>query len=91
MHFVICIFIALVCLVTAVFFTEVFPKWFKVVLTLIGSGTTGYAIAILIRKIAIISKAFTKPQLLPTFGICFVVVLILTIAFQSYLKKKKIA
>ena len=45
MHFVICAFIALICLITAILFTEVFPKWFKAFLTLIGAGTSGYALA----------------------------------------------
>lgn len=70
MHFVICMFIACICLITAVLFTEVFPKWFKAILALLGSATAGYAIAILIRKIAMWTNAFTKPQLLPTAGIC---------------------
>ena len=74
MHFVICAFIALICLITAILFTEVFPKWF---------------IAILIRKIAIWTKAFAKPQLLPTAGICAVVMLVLIIIVVVIIKKKK--
>ena len=89
MHFVICVFIALVCLVTAILFTEVFPKLFKAVLTLIGAASSGYALAILIRKIATWTKAFTKPELLVTAGICSVVVLILIIIVVMIMKKKK--
>lgn len=89
MHFVICMFIAFICLITAILFTEVFPKWFKAVLALIGSFTSGYALAILIRKIAMWSQAFDKPKLLPTAGICAVVVLVLIIIVVFILKKKK--
>ena len=89
MHFVICVFIALICLVTAVLFTEVFPKWFKAILALIGSGTTGYAISILIRKIAMWTKAYDKPELLPVAGIAAAIVLVLVILVSIRLKKKK--
>lgn len=89
MHFVICVFIALVCLVTAVLFTEVFPKWFKAVLAIVGSMTTGYAISILIRKIAMMTKAFAKPDLLPVAGIAGVVVFVIVIIVTMFNKKKK--
>lgn len=89
MHFVICVFIALICLVTAIFFTEVFPKWFKAVLAIIGAGTTGYAISIFIRKIAMWTNAFAKPELLPVAGIASIVVLIIIIVVSMLLKKKK--
>lgn len=89
MHFVICVFIALICLITAILFTEVFPKWFKAVLALIGAGTSGYALSILIRKIAMWTKAFTKPQLLPTAGICAAIVLVCIIVAVVILNKKK--
>lgn len=89
MHFVICAFIALICLVTAILFTEVFPKWFKAILTILGAATSGYALAILIRKIAMMSKAFAKPALWPTTGICAVVMLVLIIIVVVILKKKK--
>lgn len=89
MHFVICVFIALICLITAILFTEVFPKWFKAILTLIGVGTSGYALAILIRKIAMWTNAFTKPQLLPTAGICAGVIFVLTVIVIILLNKKK--
>lgn len=88
MHFVICIFIALICLATAVLFTEVFPKWFKAVLALLGSGATGYAISILIRKIAMWTKAFAKPELLPVTGIAAAIVLVVVIIVTKRLCKK---
>ena len=62
MHFVICVFISLLCLVTTVLFNNVFAKWLKLALTALGSFTTGYAISILIRKIALLTKAFEKPS-----------------------------
>lgn len=89
MHFVICVFIALICLVSAVLFTEVFPKWFKAFLALIGAGTSGYAISIFIRKIAMWTKAFEKPDLLPVAGIAAVVVLVIIIVVSMISKKKK--
>lgn len=89
MHFVICVFVALICLVTAVLFTEVFPKWVKAILALLGAGTSGYAIAIFIRKIAILTKAFAKPQLLPTAGICFAAMLVVICVALSIVKKKQ--
>lgn len=89
MHFVICVFIALICLVTAVLFTEVFPKWFKAFLALIGAGTSGYAISIFIRKMAMWTKAFEKPDLLPVAGIAAVVVLGIIIVVAMVSKKKK--
>lgn len=89
MHFVICVFIALICLVTAILFTEVFPKWLKVFLALLGSLTSGYAISILIRKIAIWTKAYAKPDLLPVAGIATVAVLIVIIIVTMMLNKKK--
>lgn len=89
MHFVICVFIALICLITAILFTEMFPKWFKAILALIGAGTSGYALAILIRKIAMWTSAFTKPQLLPTAGICAAAMLVLIIIVVALLNKKK--
>ena len=89
MHFVICAFIALICLITAILFTEVFPKWFKAVLALIGAATSGYALAILIRKIAIVSKAYAKPELWSTAGICAAVMLVIIIIATFVLKNKK--
>lgn len=89
MHFVICVFIAFVCLITAILFTEVFPKWFKAVIALIGSFTSGYAISILIRKIAMWTKAFDKPDLWPVALISAVVVLVIVILVTMFLKKKK--
>ena len=89
MHFVIFAFIATICLVTAILFTEVFPKWFKVILALIGGASSGYAIAILIRKIAMLSHAFAKPALWPTTGIATVIMLVIILIATIILHKKK--
>ena len=89
MHFVICVFIAVVCLATAILFTEVFPKLFKAILAIIGAASSGYALAILIRKIATWTKAFAQPKLLMTAGICAGVVLVLIIIVVFILNKKK--
>ncbi|WP_028043437.1 hypothetical protein [Candidatus Stoquefichus massiliensis] len=89
MHFVICAFIALICLITAILFTEVFPKWFKAFLALLGAATSGYALAILIRKIAEWTKAYAKPELWTATGICIAVMLVLIIIVAVILKNKK--
>lgn len=89
MHFVISVFVALICLVTAILFKEVFPKWFKAILTLLGGFTSGYALAILIRKIAMMSKAFDKPELWMTTGICTAVIVVLIIIITAIMNKKK--
>lgn len=89
MHFVICAFIALLCLVTTVLFTHVFPKWFKLVLTALGSFTTGYAISILIRKIAMWTNAFDKPDLWPVALIATVVVFVVVMIVKTTILKKK--
>ncbi|MEG0452020.1 MAG: hypothetical protein RR558_03065 [Coprobacillus sp.] len=89
MHFVICGFIALICLVAAILFTEVFPKFFKAILALLGSFTSGYALAILIRKIAMTSKAFTVFPLWPTIGVCSAIMLLLVIIVVFIRRKKK--
>ena len=89
MHFVICAFIALLCLVTTVLFTHVFPKWLKLALTALGSFTSGYAISILIRKIAMMTNAFDKPDLWPVAFIAAVAVFVVVIIVKNTLLKKK--
>ena len=89
MHFVICVFIALLCLVTTVLFTNVFPKWLKLALTVLGSFTSGYAISILIRKIAMLTNAFEKPELMPVALIAAVIVFVVVIIVKSTILKKK--
>lgn len=88
MHFVICVFISLVCLVSTILFRDVFHKFVKIVLGVIGSYTAGYALAILIRKVAEWTGAFAQPKLFMTVWICFAVVLVATI-ITSLVQKKK--
>lgn len=89
MHFVICVFISLLCLVTTVLFTNVFAKWLKLALTALGSFTSGYAISILIRKIALLTKAFDKPDLWPVALIASVAVFVVVIIVKNTVLKEK--
>ena len=89
MHFVISLFIALICLVTAILFKEVFPKWFKAILALLGSFTSGFAIVVLIRKIAILSGAFDQPKLWMNTAIASVAMLVVIIIATILLNKKQ--
>lgn len=89
MHFCICVFIALICLVTAVLFTEVFPKWFKANLAILGSFTAGWATSILIRKIAELTGAYSKPELMPVGLIAAAIILVLVVIVTMVLNKKK--
>lgn len=89
MHFVISVFVSICILALVILFTEVFPIWFKVVLALGGSATTGLSIAYAIRKIAEETKWYSKPDLLPTFGIASVCVLIVVIICTILLKKRR--
>jgi len=89
MHFILGMFIACITLATGILFTEVFPKWVKILMIPIGAISSGYAIAILIRKIAILSKAFTKPELNQTTLIASAVMLVVIIVVKVVLKKKK--
>ena len=51
MYFVINCFISAVCIISLILFTEVFPKWTKLLVGAVQVVTTSYAIAILIKKI----------------------------------------
>lgn len=51
MYFVINCFISAVCIISLILFTEVFPKWTKLLVGAAQVVTTSYAIAILIKKI----------------------------------------
>ena len=45
------LFISAVCIISLILFTEVFPKWTKLLVGAVQVVTTSYAIAILIKKI----------------------------------------
>lgn len=89
MHFILGAFVASLCLVTGILFTNIFPKWAKLLLIPVGALSSGYALSILIRKIAILTEAFTKPALYPTAAIASVVMLVVIIAVKIALNKKK--
>lgn len=50
MHFVICMFVAAVCLTSLIIFKEVLNKLFYHIIGVIGCATFSYAIAIFIKK-----------------------------------------
>lgn len=89
MHFLLGAFVAFITLVTGILFTNKFPKWFKLCLIPIGAISSGYALAILIRKIAIVTGLFTKPALYSTFAIMSVMMFVVIIATNYGLNKKK--
>lgn len=92
MYFVINAFIATICIITLILFTEVFPKLIKALISLIAIGTSSYAITILIRKIAEVSSWYKKPAIFPTFYYvlagCAIVALIATIIVNKKSKAK---
>lgn len=89
MHFLLGLFVALVTLATGVLFTEVFPKWIKHIMTLIGAISSGYAISILIRKISEMSGLFEQPALYSTALIAGAIMLVVIIVTKIVLNKKK--
>lgn len=92
MYFVINAFIATICIITLVLFTEVFPKLIKAIISLIAIGTSSYAGTILIRKIAELSSWYKKPPMFPTFYYvlagCVVVALIIAVIVNKKSKTK---
>ena len=91
MHFVISVFVSLCILALIILFTEVFPVWVKAFFALGGSATTGYAIALLIKKIAKVTKWYKAPDLMLSlsFGIASVCVLVIVIICSIILKKRR--
>ncbi|MGX8680476.1 MAG: hypothetical protein ACSW8B_03715 [bacterium] len=88
MHFVISVFIVVCIIALAVLFAEVFPRWVKIIMALLGSALGGYAAAILIRYIAKHTKWYAVPKLLDTFYITAPCALILTIIVVLIISKK---
>lgn len=89
MHFILGAFVACITLVTGILFAEVFPKWVKILMIPVGAISSGYAIAILIRKIALLTEAFSKPALKSTTLTATVVMLVVIVAAKIILNKKK--
>lgn len=50
MHFVICMFVAIVCLASLVIFKEILNKIISILIAITGCATFSYAISILIKK-----------------------------------------
>lgn len=50
MHFVICMFVAFVCLVSLIIFKEILNKIISILIGVVGCATFSYALAILIKK-----------------------------------------
>lgn len=89
MHFILGMFIACVTLVIGILFTEMFPKWVKILMIPIGALSSGYAISILIRKIAEETKAYSEPALYNTALIASAIMLVVIILVKVILKKRK--
>ena len=89
MHFILGAFVASITLITGILFAEVFPKWVKILMIPVGAISTGYAIAILIRKIAILTEAFSKPALQSTTLIATAVMFVVIVLVKVVLNKKK--
>ena len=89
MHFILGAFVACITLVTGILFAEVFPKWVKILMIPVGAISSGYAIAILIRKIALLTEAFSKPALKSTTLTATIVMLVVIVAAKIILNKKK--
>ena len=50
MHFVICMFVAMVCLASLIIFKEILNKVISILIGIVGCATFSYAMAILIKK-----------------------------------------
>lgn len=91
MYFVINGFITTICLIALLLFTEVFPKYVKVGISLIAIISGSFAIFKGIGKVANATKWFAYPPLIPTYlyvlAGTFVVAII--IAFIVSKRKKK--
>lgn len=89
MHFILGVFIACITLVTAILFEEIFPKWVKILMVPIGALSSGYAISILIRKIAEETNAFSEPKLYSTALIASAIMLVIIIIVRIIINRKK--
>ena len=90
MYFVINCFISAVCIASLILFTEVFPKWIKLLVGAVQIITTSYAIAILIKKIGEWTSIWSgDPALIRTYFLCALpIIAIITIAI-AYISNKK--
>lgn len=92
MYFVINGFIATVCIISLILFTEVFPKLVKGLVSIAAILTSSYALAILIQRIGEWTSLYVAPtDLLSIFYIVLpcITVLAIIIAFVIHKRKKK--
>lgn len=91
MHFVISVFIAVCLIAIVVLFAELFPKWVQYAFIAVSCVISGYALAILVRKIAEEFAWYAKPDLMPAFytgtGVAFVVAIIIMVIINKKAKK----
>ncbi len=89
MYFVINSFIVLICIISLVLFTEVFPKMVKAVISIIASVCFSYAAILLIREIAKLTKWYKVPNRFPGAYYILAVTLVLVAVIAFILSKKK--
>lgn len=92
MYFVINGFITTICLIALLLFTEVFPKFVKIMISLIAIISGAFAIYKLIGKIANMTSWFAYPPLLPTYlyALAGTFVVAIIIALIASKRKKKV-
>ena len=90
MYFVISFFISAVCVVSLILFTEVFPKWVKLLVGAIQVMSTSYATAILIKKIGEWTSVWSGDyhQIATNFLWILPIVAVITIAIAYFCNKK---
>lgn len=90
MYFVINCFISAVCIASLILFTEIFPKWIKLLVGAVQIITTSYAIAILIKKIGEWTSIWSgNPALIRTYFLCALpIIAIITIAIAYICNRK---
>lgn len=90
MYFVINCFITAVCIVSLILFTEVFPKWVKLIVSAIQVITTSYAIAILIKKIGEWTSIWSgDASLIHTYLLWLLPVVLVATIIVTYICTKK--
>lgn len=90
MYFVISCFISAVCIVSLVLFTEVFPKWIKLIINAVQVITTSYAAAILIKKIGEWTSIWSgNASLIRTYFLWLLPVILVVTIIVTYICKKK--
>lgn len=89
MYFVINGFITTICLITLALFTEVFPKFIKVGISLIAIISSAFAIYKGIGKIASMTNWFAYPPLVPTYFYALAGTFVVAIIIALIVSKRK--